>query len=317
MSFLCSLPVIAGLFGCPSTGSAAVAGYVEGDHAILAPIESTQVLSLAVKRGDHVKAGDVLALLDDADVKIAVAEAKAALAQAEAQLANLKEGRRPEEIAVLETTVASAEAEAAEAQRVASRVEGLSRRGIAPQADLDQANTGVTLANARVAQAKANLSVAKLPAREQEITAASAQVKRAQAALDSAQWRLSKRQILASADGTISDVLRQPGDNAGPQAAVFDLLPDGATKIRLYFPQSDFSALKPGTKLAINCDGCDTDIPAEVIYISAEPEFTPPVIYSIENRQKLVFLVEARETGPETKLRPGQIVDGRIADASQ
>lgn len=317
MSFLCSLPVIAGLFGCPATNSAAVAGYVEGDHAILAPIESTQVLSLSVKRGDHVKAGDVLALLDDADVKIAVAEAKAALAQAEAQLANLKEGRRPEEIAVLETTVASAEAEAIEAGRVALRVEGLSKRGIAPQADLDQARTGLILANARVAQAKANLSVARLPAREQEITAASAQVKRAQAALDSAQWRLSKRQILASADGTISDVLRQPGDNAGPQAAVFDLLPDGATKIRLYFPQSDFSNLKPGTKIAINCDGCDADIPAEVIYISAEPEFTPPVIYSIENRQKLVFLVEARETGSEAKLRPGQIVDGRIVDESQ
>ena len=317
MSLICSLPLIAGLFGCPASGSLAVAGYVEGDHAILAPIENTQVLSLAVKRGDHVMAGDLLATLDNADVQIAVAEAKAALAQAEAQLANLKEGRRPEEIAVLETTVGSAEAEAAEAQRVAIRVEGLSRRGIAPQADLDQANTGLTLAKARVAQAKANLAVAKLPARPQEITAASEQVKRAEAALASAEWRLSKRKIVASADGTVSDVLRQPGDNAGPQAAVFDLLPDGATKIRLYFPQSDFSSLKPGTRLAVNCDGCDKDIPAEVIYISAEPEFTPPVIYSIENRQKLVFLVEARETGPDTKLRPGQIVDGRIADVAQ
>jgi HlyD family secretion protein len=168
-----------------------------------------------------------------------------------------------------------------------------------------------------VAQAKANLSVARLPAREQEITAASEQVKRAEAALASAEWRLSKRQISAAADGTISDVLRQPGDNAGPQAAVFDLLPDGATKIRLYFPQDQFSQLQPGTKLAINCDGCDADIPAEVIYISSEPEFTPPVIYSIENRQKLVFLVEARETGDTPRLRPGQIVDGRIADAGE
>lgn len=317
MSFLCSLPVIAGFFGCPVSDHAAVAGYVEGDHAILAPIENAQVLSLAVKRGDHVKAGDVLATLDDADVKIAVAEAKAALAQAEAQLANLKQGRRPEEIAVLETTVAAAKAEAIEAERVAKRVSDLSRRGIAPAADLDQANTGFTLAKARVAQAEANLAVARLPAREQEITAASEQVKRAEAALASAEWRLSKRQINASADGMISDVLRQPGDNAGPQAAVFDLLPDGATKIRLYFPQDQFSQLRPGTKLAVNCDGCEKDIAAEIIYVCGEPEFTPPVIYSIENRQKLVFLVEARETGGATRLRPGQIVDGRIVDAGQ
>lgn len=317
MSFLCSLPVIAGLFGCPASADGAVAGYVEGDHVILAPTENAQLLSMTVKRGDHVMAGDVLAVLDDADVKIAVAESRAALAQAQAQLANLKEGRRPEEIAVLETALASAEAEAGEAGRVARRVSDLSRRGIAPQADLDQANTGVTLANARVAQAKANLAVARLPAREQEINAASEQVKRAEAALAAAEWRLSKRRIVASADGTISDVLRQPGDNAGPQAPVFDLLPEGATKIRLYFPQDQFSRLKPGTKLVVNCDGCEADIAAEVIYISGEPEFTPPVIYSIENRQKLVYLVEARETGSEQKLRPGQIVDGRIADAAE
>lgn len=317
MSFFCSIPVIAGLLGCPVAGGQTVAGYVEGDHVILAPTENTQILSLSAKRGDHVKAGDTLATLDDADVKIAVAEAAAGLAQAQAQLANLQEGRRPEEIAVLETTVASAEAEATEAERVARRASDLSRRGIAPQADLDQANTGVTLANARVAQAKANLAVARLPARQQEINAASQQVKRAEAALASAQWRLSKRQIIASADGTISDVLRQPGDNAGPQAPVFDLLPDGATKIRLYFPQDQFAQLKPGTKLLVNCDGCDADIPAVVIYISGEPEFTPPVIYSIENRQKLVFLVEARETGTGMKLRPGQIIDGRISDASK
>ena len=51
-------------------------------------------------------------------------------------------------------------------------------------------------------------------------------------------------------------------------------------------------------------------------YISDTPEFTPPVIYSLENRQKLVFLVEARETGGTSALRPGQIVDAGIKAAA-
>lgn len=318
MSFLCSIPILAGLIsGCPVADGAVAAGYVEGEHIILAPYENAQVLTLGVKRGDRVHPGSVLASLDDTDVKIAVSEAHAVLAQAEAQLGNLKEGRRPEEITVLETAVASSQTEAIEAERVAARVSGLSKRGIAPQSDLDQANTGLDLARARVAQAKANLAVARLPARAHEITAASEQVKRAQAVLASALWRLSKRSITAPVHGLVSDVLRHPGDNAGPQAPVIDLLPDGAVKLRLYFPETQIARVKPGTRLAIACDNCRTDLLAEVVYVSQDPEFTPPVIYSLENRQKLVFLVEAREVGDGGNLRPGQIVDARILDAAQ
>jgi HlyD family secretion protein len=316
MSILCSLPLIASLMSCPAPGPTLAVGYVEGEHVMLAPTETAQILRLNVKRGDKVTPGMALGALEDADAKIAVEEAKAALAQAEAQLANLQEGRRPEEINVLEAALNSATAEVTEAGRVASRLSGLSKRGISSQAELDQATTKLDLARTQVTQAQANLAVARLPARTQEIAAARQHVKQAQASSNAAEWRLSKRQLVSPSSGTISDIIRNPGDIAGPQAPVLDILPDGAVKIRLYFRESELSKLTLGTLLDIQCDGCAAGMEAAVSYVSDTPEFTPPVIYSLENRQKLVFLVEARETGGTSALRPGQIVDASIKDAA-
>ena len=58
------------------------------------------------------------------------------------------------------------------------------------------------------------------------------------------------------------------------------------------------------------CDGCPAEVSATVSFVSTEPEFTPPVIYSNENRAKMVFLIEARPAdGGGAALRPGQPVE--------
>ena len=314
MSFLCSLPVIANLIaGCAQVMPMAT-GYVEGEHVLLSPVEVSTVSSIAVKRGDHVVAGAVLAVLEDSDAKIAVSSATALLAQAKSQLADLKQGRRPEELAVLEAARSSAAAQLTEAERASQRVSSLSKRGIATTADFDTANTQLDLARAQLAQSEANLAVAKLPARENSILAAQHQVEVAAAALEQANWRLSKRVIRAPASGEISDLILNAGDTASPSSPVLAMLPDGAVKLKLYFPEPLRALLEPGTPLSVKCDNCPADLKATVSFVSNEPEFTPPVIYSLENRQKLVFLVEAKETGGKGILKPGQIVDADIAD---
>jgi len=242
-----------------------------------------------------------------------VAQAGAALAQAEAQLADLKVGKRPEEIAVLEAAVRSAKAQADEAGRVLDRTRDLARRGIATQAQLDEATTAVEVAQAAIGQSEANLAVAKLPARPEAIKAADNAVKQAQAALDQAGWRLSKRRLTAPAAGRVNDVIRDAGDTAGPSAPVVSLLPDGAVKLTVYVPEAAFSSVKVGSELSVRCDGCGPGLKARVSYVSPDPEFTPPVIYSLENRQKLVYLVEARPERDAGPLQPGQIVDVDLA----
>ena len=116
-------------------------GYVEGEYVLIAPLASAQVLELPVGRGDRVAAGQVVAQMESQDARIALAQAEAGLAQAENQLANLQEGRRPEEISVLEATLASAQAQAEEAAKEVARQESLRARNVSSQTQLDQART--------------------------------------------------------------------------------------------------------------------------------------------------------------------------------
>ncbi len=150
MSLLCSIPLAASLFSACAAPAPLAVGYVEGDYVLLAPVETAQVTKVLVRRGDRVETGEPVVALENSDSEIAVAQASAALAQAEAQLADLKIGKRPEEIAVLEAAVRSAHAQANEARRSAERTANLSRQGIATQAQLDEANTAVDVADAQI-----------------------------------------------------------------------------------------------------------------------------------------------------------------------
>lgn len=312
MSLLCVVPFASYLFAACSAQPLAV-GYVEGEFVQLAPLEVAQVKSVAVRRGDRVEPGKPIAQTEDTDAKIAVAQAEAALEQARAQLADLQVGKRPDEIAVLEAAVRTARAQADDARRTLLRTQDLTKRGVMTQAQLDDAATKVEVAEAAINQATSNLAVGRLPARPETIKAAENAVKSAEAQLDSARWHLAKRTIEAPAPGRITDVIRNPGDIAGPSAPVLTMLPDGAVKLKVYIPEDKFSAIRVGDMLSVRCDGCAPGLQARVSYVSPDPEFTPPVIYSLETRQKLVYLVEAHPVDPTSPLQPGQIVDVDLA----
>lgn len=315
MSILCSIPFAASLFTACAAPAPLAVGYVEGDYVLLAPIEVAQVETVSVRRGDRVQAGRPIVSLESGDARIAVTQAEAALAQARAELADLKVGKRPEEIAALEATVRSAKSQAEEANRVQARTQDLLKRGIATQAQMDEARTRVEVSEAAIGLAEANLSVAGLPARAEAIKAAEKEVEQAESALGQARWRLSKRALAAPTDGRVDDVIRNAGDTAGPSSPVVSVLPDGAVKLTLFISETAFSSVHVGTRLAVRCDGCPEGLTAKVSYVSPDPEFTPPVIYSLENRQKLVYLVEARPEDAGSALQPGQIVDVALKES--
>jgi HlyD family secretion protein len=292
-----------------------VVGYVEGEYVAIAPIDVARVESESVRRGDVLNAGDVVARLETDDAEIALRNDEAALAQAKSDLENLKTGRRPEEISALEASLNGAQVSAADAARTFQRRQKLLDRGYASEADFDAAQAAYDVATARVRELAANLAVAKLPARTDEIDAAQGKVKQARAARDAAKWRLSQRTLLAPSAGYVSDIIRRVGDVAGPQAPVVSYLPRGAIKLKIYVPQTRLAGLALGAALPVRCDGCPSGLFADITFIAREPEFTPPVIYSLESRQTLVYLIEARPLpGKPLGLQPGQIVDVTLPD---
>ena len=317
MSILCTIPLLSLLFNVCEAPQPLATGYVEGDYVQIAPIEVTQIAAIPVKRGDHVTFDQPLAILERRDAEIAVAETQAALAKANSQLADLTIGARPEKIATLEATLAAAAANAREAKRDLDRQAQLLKKGTTSQSAYDQAQTSLDVSEAKVEELKANLAYTKLPGRKDQIEAARAASKQAEAALEKARWHLKKRTLKSSQPGIIVDIIRDLGEVAGPQAPIISMLPDGGVKLRLYIAETALNDVKVGSLLDVECDGCAKGITAKVSYIADGPEFTPPVIYSLENRQKLVYLIEAR---PQDKaegnnmLKPGQIVSVKLHD---
>ena len=118
INLVCTIPYLAGLFQI-CTPAPLATGYVEGEFVVAAPVETARIERLDVRRGDRVAAGQVLGVLEKRDAEIQVASARAALAEARSKLENLRTGRRPEEIAVMEASLASARAQEEEAKRKA------------------------------------------------------------------------------------------------------------------------------------------------------------------------------------------------------
>jgi HlyD family secretion protein len=136
---------------------------------------------------------------------------------------------------------------------------------------------------------------------------AEAALRQAKANLEWAQTRLARRNAHSPGDGTIEQIYYRPGETVPAGRPVVALLPPGNLKIRFFAPQAVLPELKYGDVVGISCDGCDKGLTAKISFIARSAEFTPPVIYSQEERAKLVFLIEARPEHPE-KFRVGQPV---------
>jgi HlyD family secretion protein len=316
MSIVCSFAVIAWLFpGCTAPSAELFPGYVEGEYAALAPVATARIKDLRVRRGDPIVPGMIIATLDNEETALGVSSAEAAVAEAAAQLENLQKGKRQAEIEAIRASLAAAKAEAESADLSLSRATSLLARGVATQASVDQARATAAVAAGRVNELQANLEAAQMPAREDEVRAAEARLAQAKSALAEARWAHQQRFLIAGTKGRVFDVVRRPGEIASPSQPIVSVLPEGAELIRFYAPEPALSALAVGTKVPVSCDGCPDDLTATVTYRASEPEFTPPVIYSIERRQKLVFLVEARPDTGNSFLQPGQIVSVSLPKA--
>jgi HlyD family secretion protein len=123
-------------------------------------------------------------------------------------------------------------------------------------------------------------------------------------------WRLAQRAIAAPVAGLVHDTYYVVGDWVPAGSPVASVLPPGNVKIRFYVAETALGRLERGQTLTVACDGCAAPIAATIVFIADRAEFTPPVLYSKENRSKLVYLVEAKPAPADAaRLHPGQPVD--------
>jgi HlyD family secretion protein len=295
------------LGACGGEPASTITGYAEGEYVYVAAPEGGWVSEVLVARGAQVKVGDPLFTLD-ADAQLAQRDQAAAqLRQAEALLANSEKGRRSDEIAALEAALTQARANRTLADAEFKRAADLKQRGFVSQAALDTRRAQHDAAAMQVKQTEANLALARKGARNDEIAAARASAEGAKAALARAEYALSQRRIRTKVAGRIEDTLRRAGEFVPPGGAVVQILPPQNVKLRFFVPEQRRSKLSVGTIVGVACDGCAKDLKARVTFIASAAEFTPPVIYSVGSREKLVWMVEAVPEGGV--LAPGQPID--------
>jgi len=160
----------------------------------------------------------------------------------------------------------------ANAQQTYDRAASLRGTGAGTQATLDSAVSGLRVAEARVA---------------------------------TSETRLARRKGFAPVAGTIQQIYFREGEMVAAQRPVLSIMPPGNMKLRFFVPETELPKLSIGDEVRVTCDNCSADLTAKIYFIATTAEYTPPVIYSLDERNKLVYLIQARPSRPDA-LRVGQ-----------
>jgi HlyD family secretion protein len=305
-----TLAAAAAVTACARTDTGTFQGYVEGEFVYIGSGVAGRLERLLVARGQRIEAGTPLFQLEANQEAAALRQADQTLGAAQAQLADLQTGRRREELEVIRAQFEQATATEKQSASQLARDEAQLEAGGISRMQLDASRAKHEVDAARVRELKGQLEVAELAARPDQIRAQSSQVAATRAVVDQTRWRLDQKQVVAAQAGAVVDTLFHEGEWVPAGSPVVRMLPPANVKVRFFVPQPSLARFPVGGKLTLRCDGCAREVMATVSYVSTEPEFTPPVIYSNETRAKLVFMIEARPAPEDAAiLRPGQPVE--------
>jgi HlyD family secretion protein len=295
---------------CQESTTNTLQGYVEGEYVRLAAPFAGTLEKLAVQRGTQVKQGDPAFTLEQQNETAARQGAEDRLHAAEAQLADLQSGKRPQELQVIRAQLAQAQAAAQLSATELQRIERLVKGRFVSSDQLDTARANDKLNQAKVTELQAQLKVAELAARPDALSVAKANVAAARAALQQADWQLAQKTVTATRNGLVNDTYYQQGEWIPAGSPVLSILPPENRKVRFFIPEPQLGSLQTGQTVQVSCDGCGDPMPMKISYISPQAEYTPPVIYSKDSREKLVVMVEAVPNAADaTRLKVGQPVD--------
>lgn len=292
-------------------------GYVEADiTAVASPVAGT-LQQMQIKEGQLVQPGELLYVLESAQEEAKLAEAQAMKAQATAQSRNLSKGARTAEIEQLRAKVRYAEAQLEQAQTQLRRTEQLRNNGFVSDIQTLQERTQVQLAKAQVEDANAALRTAQQAAREDERAAADAGVDAAAAGVAQVEWLLKQKRVTAPVGGVVQELYVRQGEYAQPGATTLTILHSNTLRVRFFVPNDLRPRYLPGTEVQVSISGCEQPLKATVTRVSARPEYTQPMMFSHELRDRLSFLTEARLTPSSTCTAPPGTPVGVVVPAQE
>lgn len=304
--------------GCRRPDSTRVQGYLEGELIYVSSARGGALQQLHVREGDLVKHDAPLFELEQLPELASKEESEQRVSEARATVEDLAKGKRPSEIEALEADLAAARAAAKLSERTLSRSEQLVKNRVTSVSNLDEDKARHEQNLERVAALESELATAQLGARSDQLLAARAQLGAREAVRSRSEWELAEKKKLAPADGSVFDIYYRVGEWVPAGKPVLSVLPPENIKLRAYIPEKMLSSVRRGQTVRLTIDGKSETVDGKVTFISPQAEYTPPVIYSRESREKLVYLVEA-SFPPEVAatLHPGQPVEVDFEDVDE
>jgi HlyD family secretion protein len=323
---LAALVFVAGCSEEAPTDRVRATGHVEATETRIAPEVGGRILTLAVREGDRVTAGQVVMTLDTRDAALAIDRAKAERAGADAQLRLIMAGARPEDIrqgqaqvdtARAELSAAKAELEAA--QQDLERFETLLRNNSGSRKQRDDAATRRDVARDRLASLESRVrtadeALAKLRAgaRSEEVDAARARVAAVDAQIATLEKTIGDATVASPIGGIVTEKLVEVGEVIAPRAPALLVVDLDRAWADVFVPEPTVPQIKIGQPATVHTDAGGAGLAGTVAYISPKAEFTPRNVQTAEERSKLVYRVRINVDNKDGVLKQGMPIEADI-----
>lgn len=301
------------IIGCSNQNGTDIietSGTIEATQVDIKSRVTGELLEIKIREGDKVKAGDVIAIIDDADLQIQKAQAAAALKVAQAKYQTIIEGTRSEDKAQLEEFVKQAQLNYQNAKQDFERIKNLFETQSVSQKMLDDAKLRVEITEAQLTAAKENLKKAVTGARQSEINAARAAVEQAKAQVEAIEKRINDAVIKSPIDGFTTLMNYEKGELVNAGAVLTRVVNLQSVWTKIFVNEIDLGKIHLNQDVIIKVDSFkDREFKGRISYISPEAEFTPKNIQTKEERVKLVYAVKVSITNDEMLLKEGMQSD--------
>jgi HlyD family secretion protein len=314
-------------------------GRIEGETYVVATKIAGKITKILAQEGDSVKSGQILAQLDDSQIREKVSQAAFALEAAAARLkaAETAYGLMKKEVPIAierakagrahsQAILSKSTAAKTQSLKDADRFRRLAEEGAvgrqkseqmdlaleSAKSDLESAQSGLIQAEKQLEEA--NLGQSRLKAKEDELKAVEAQVDQASAALSEVESILSDLTVRAPADGVITTKTVNPGEVVAPGSPLFSMVNLDQLFLKVYVPEKEIGKLKLNLSARIYIDAMpDTPFEGTITFIASKAEFTPKEVQTPDERVKLVYAVKiSLSDNPEHRLTPGLPADAVI-----
>lgn len=290
-------------------------GTVQANEVNVSAKTGGKIVETHVREGDEVKENQVLALIEDRDIRNRIREAKASVHSARAYLSLLLRGPRSEEVEQAKAALQEALVAEESAKVFYERRKSLFQQGAVSKDVYDESAAQYAMSKTRVKAAEERLTQVQAGARKEEIEIAQAQLQQAQAALAFLQGQLEDARILSPIAGTVLSKNLEEGEIVQPGVPLFTLVDTKNLWVQMFVPEPGMGMIRLGKSAAISSNSLPgKQFSGKVSYIASRAEFTPKNVETGEERATQVFKIKIRMETPDGFLKPGMPVDVQFSE---